>query len=361
MPYTLSSVAGTVPDEDYIKPFLDRPPPSEEAPHAFQAICQYHQVLEPFNPDNIRLPPVEAISTSSQTVDHILFGDAGNSLPVDWSSLQQKEPVIGSVLSILHRAQSLDQLRSDSPVSVWMFRERSHLVLKDGVSYRRLSAKNGEKLQLVLPNSLKPPLLQGFHNVLGHLGRDKTLDLIRERFCWPRMEKDVNRHIASCNRCIKRKSPDPPRAPMVPILAREPMELLAIDFLSLEKGKGGFEHVLVVTNSFTRYSWAFPTHNQQASIVAKLLWEKILVNFSFPQQLHSGQGRDFESRIIKDLCKVVGIEKTRTTPYHLQWNGQSEWFNRTFLGMLGTLDADKKNNWPEFVLPLVHAYNCTRL
>ena len=365
MPYTSSSGARTTPDEDYVKPFLDRLTPSEDAlhvcpPEAFQAICQYHQVLEPFNPDDIPLPAVEAISMSSQTVDHTLFGSSGSSLPVDWSSLQQKDPVIGRVLSTLHRAQSLDQLRSDNPESAWMFRERSRLVLKDGVLYRRRSVENSEKLQSVLPNSLKPRVLQGFHNELGHLGRDKTLDLIRQRFCWPGMEKDVEKHIASCDRCIKRKSPDPPRAPMVPILAGEPMELLAIDFLSLEKGKGGFEHVLVVTDSFTKYSWAFPTRNQQASTVAKLLWEKILVNFGFPQRLHSDQGRDFESRIIKDLCKVAGIEKTRTTPYHPQGNGQTERFNRTLLGMLGTLDADKKNDWPEYVLPLVHAYNCTR-
>lgn len=65
------------------------------------------------------------------------------------------------------------------------------------------------------------------------------------------MEEDADEHISSCERCIKRKSPDPPKAPMVPILASEPMKLLAIDFLSLEKRKGGFEHVLVVTDSFT--------------------------------------------------------------------------------------------------------------
>lgn len=84
------------------------------------------------------------------------------------------------------------------------------------------------------------------------------------------------------------------------------------------------------------------------------------MNLGFPQQLHSDQGRDFESRIIKDLCKVAAIEKTRLTLYHLQRNGQTEQFNRTLLGMLGTLDAHKKNDWLEYVLPLVHAYNCTR-
>ena len=116
----------------------------------------------------------------------------------------------------------------------------------------------------------------------------------------------------------------------------------------------------MLVDSFMNYSWAFPTRNQQASTVAKLLWEKILVNFRFSQRLHSDQGCNFESRILKDSCKVARIKKTRTNLYHTQGNGQTEWFNRTLLGMLGTLDADEKNHWPEYVLPLVHAYNCIR-
>ena len=77
-PYTLSAGAGTVPDKDYVKPFLDRLSPSMEVLHvrphkAFQAICRYHQVLEPFNSDNIPLPAAEAISMSSQTMDHSLW------------------------------------------------------------------------------------------------------------------------------------------------------------------------------------------------------------------------------------------------------------------------------------------------
>ena len=59
-----------------------------------------------------------------------------------------------------------------------MLRERSHLVLKDGVLCRQRTVEDSEKLQLVLPNLLKPHMLEGFHNVLGHLGRDKTLEII---------------------------------------------------------------------------------------------------------------------------------------------------------------------------------------
>ncbi len=138
------------------------------------------------------------------------------------------------------------------------------------------------------------------------------------------------------------------------------MELLAMDFLSLEKGKGGYENILVVTDAFTKFSWAFPTRNQKATTVAKILWENVLMQYGFPKRLHSDQGRDFESRLIKDLCDMANIAKTRTTPYHSQGNAQTERFNRTLLDMLGTLEDDKKHAWPSFVGPLVHAYNCTK-
>ena len=142
---------------------------------------------------------------------------------------------------------------------------------------------------------------------------------------------------------------------MVPILTREPIELLAIDFLSLEKRNGDFEYVLVASRSTPGNS--LPVTNKTP---LKLLWEKILVSFRFPERLHCDQGRDFKSRLIRNLCKVTRIEKTRTTPYHPQGNAQTERFNRTPLSMPGTLDADKTNDWPEYVLPLVYAYNCTK-
>ncbi|KAK3727208.1 hypothetical protein QZH41_007713 [Actinostola sp. cb2023] len=198
------------------------------------------------------------------------------------------------------------------------------------------------------------------HNDHGHFGIDKTLELFRERFYWPGMSSDVSSYVRNCERCIKRKAANPPRAPMVPMLSSTPMELLTMDFLSLERGKGGYENILVVCDTFTKYTWAFPTRNQKSKTVAKVLWDKILVNFGFPQRLHSDQGRDFESNLIKDLCNLANITKSRITPYHPQGNGQTERFNRTLLDMLGTLEADKKQNWPEYVDTLVHAYNSTK-
>lgn len=57
------------------------------------------------------------------------------------------------------------------------------------------------------------------------------------------------------------------------------------------------------------------------------------------------------------MLKMLGIQKSRTTPYHPQGDAQPERFNRT---LLGTLDKSQKQKWSQHVSQLVHAYNCTR-
>ena len=282
--------------------------------------------------------------------------------PAEWIKLQEEDPVIGKVREILQKQGDVSECRSTlgGQQVLCLLKEKDRLCLRDGILFRRRIIDGSKSFQFVLPAVMHQVALKGLHDDTGHLGKDKTLDLLGQRFYWPGMTRDVESYIKSCERCIKRKTPDPPHAPLFPIFTTEPMELLAMDFLSIERGKGGYENILVVTDSFTKYAWAFPTRNQKATTVAKLLWEKVLMNYGFLQRLHSDQGKDFDSRLIKELCKVANIEKTRTTPYHPQGNGQTERFNRTLLGMLGTLDADKKAAWPDYVPSLVHAYNCTK-
>lgn len=104
---------------------------------------------------------------------------------------------------------------------------------------------------------------------------------------------------------------------------------------------------------------AVPTAEQRAKTVAKTLWNHFFVHYGIPERLHSDQDRDFESAVIKDLCLLLGIKKTGTTPYHLRGN-PVERFNRTLLQMLGTLEEEDKVRWRDHVQPLVHAYNCTK-
>ena len=76
------------------------------------------------------------------------------------------------------------------------------------------------------------------------------------------------------------------------------------------------------------------------------------------QKILSDQGRNVESLLINELCKLTGVKKLRTTPYRPQTNGQCEKFNSTLIIMIGTLPVELKQNLQDHVNTLVHTYNC---
>ena len=160
--------------------------------------------------------------------------------------------------------------------------------------------------------------------------------------------------------CIKRKTIPAPSAELVSIISSQPVELVYIDFVSLERSKGGFENILVITEHFTRYAQAFPTRNQEAKTTAKVLFDNFIAHYGFPARLHSDHGEKFESNVIKELCSLAGVDKSRTTIYHPMGNDMVESFNQTLLNMLGTLEDHQKEDWKSYVASLVHSYNATR-
>ncbi len=152
------------------------------------------------------------------------------------------------------------------------------------------------------------------------------------------MAADVENKVKSCGRCVCKKTLPERAAPLVNTEVTRPLELVCMDFLSLEPDSSNTKDILVITDFFTKYAVAVPTPNQKARTVAKSLWENFIVHYGMPEKLHSNQGPDFESKTFKELCEISGIKKVRTTPYHPKGN-PVERFNHTLLRMLGTLKA----------------------
>ena len=229
----------------------------------------------------------------------------------------------------------------------------------DDVLYREIIIGEDRKRQLVLPTAHIQTILEALHDDMGHPGKDRMLSLIRDRFYWPGRDKAVEEWISQCGRCIRRKTPaSSQRAPLVSISTQFPLELVCIHFLTLEQSKGGHHNILVITDHFTRYAQAIPTRNQTADYST----DNFIVHYGIPQRIHSDQGANVESKIVKELCTLTGMKKSRTTNYHPMGNGMCERFNHTLLGMLGTtcMEQRQQSNWKAYVAPMVHAYNCTR-
>lgn len=145
------------------------------------------------------------------------------------------------------------------------------LVEQEGVLYRQVIIPRGEEvLQVVLPASLKTQVLQQLHNEHGHQGAELTTELVRLRCYWPGMHHDIKQWCRECERCQVSKHTQPTAcAYMGHLLASRPNQILAIYFTILEPSKNGAENILVMTDVFSKYTQAIPTHDQRASTVAR--------------------------------------------------------------------------------------------
>jgi hypothetical protein len=204
----------------------------------------------------------------------------------DWRRTQSSDAALAVIIRHLRNGTRLDRSthQEDTEIAALM-KHFQHFKLKRGVLYRITSIQGQEHQQLVLPKKCRLSALRSLHDDVGHPGRDRTMYLIRERFFWPGMNKDVEEHVRRCGRCIRRKSDVNVRAPLVSIETSQPLELVCMDFLTLEQSRGGQQHILVVTDHFTKYAQAYPTKNMTAKTTADVFFRNFVVIYGLPRTM----------------------------------------------------------------------------
>ena len=131
-------------------------------------------------------------------------------------------------------------------------------------------------------------------------------------------QTDVKTWIKECDVCSSRKGPrNKQKAPLQLYTVGAPMERIAIDIMGpLPVSKNGNKYLLVTMDYFSKWPEVYPLPNQEARTVATVLVREFFCRFGIPMELHSDQGRNFESLLMKKVCAILGIHKTRTTPYY---------------------------------------------
>jgi transposase InsO family protein len=135
------------------------------------------------------------------------------------------------------------------------------------------------------------------------------------------------------------------------------MERIATDILGeLPVTARGHKYILAVSDYFSKWTECFPMCNMEAETVARLIVEQVIVRFGVPYSIHSDQGTQYESRLFKETCKLLGIKKTRTTPYHPKSDGMAERFDKTLASMLRAYIDEHQRDWDTHLPYLMMAY-----
>ncbi|CAG2205381.1 unnamed protein product [Mytilus edulis] len=247
--------------------------------------------------------------------------------------------------------------------SLWS--QFNSLELQDDLVFRHFydNERKVVKLQAVIPLSERKQVLHFCHDAkyAGHLGMRKTLEKIRQSYYWPGLQADVRAYVAGCDKCAMRKTPTKKkRAPMAIVETSSPMERLATDILGeLPETENGNRYILVVSDYYTKWTESFPMPNMEASTVVKIIVEEVIARFGVPSWIHSDQGRQYESRLFQEVCKVLDIKKTRTTPYHPQSDGMVERFNKTLATMLSAYVQEHQRDWDKYIPFVMMAYRAS--
>ena len=281
----------------------------------------------------------------------------------------RKEQDSDPIISVLKNHVPVDQLPSWSdiaaqPIGFKYFwnRFQSLKVERDILFYVQESIDGKSKTDLImLPKSLVEPVLTDLHNspTSGHLGLTKTYERVKSRFLWYGMKSDVERWVKMCDACESVRAPNrKPRAKMKQNCVGLPLERVGIDIMGpITTSESENKYVLVIVDYFTKWTMALPIKNQEAETIAQAFVTHFISNFGVPKLIHSDQGSNFESKVFREMCVILGAEKRRTTAFRPQSDGLVERANRTLQNMLAKFVSSHQKDWDRFLPLLTFAYN----
>ena len=207
--------------------------------------------------------------------------------------------------------------------------------------------------KLCIPkSSLQLLLLQESHGggLMGHFGRDKTYDMLSTHYFWPKMKRDVERHVQRCTTCIQAKSKSNPFGLYMPLpIPHAPWSDISMDFvLGLPRSKHGHDSIFVVVDRFSKMAHFIPCHKtDDASHVANLFFREIIRLHGVPRTIVSDRDVKFMSYFWKTLMAKLGIKLLFSSASHPQTDGQTEVVNRSLGTLLRVLIKKNLKDWEE--------------
>lgn len=107
-----------------------------------------------------------------------------------------------------------------------------------------------------------------------------------------------------------------------------------MDILEMQMAEHGNRYIVVFADYLTKCVEAYPTPDQTAETIARLLVDNVMCQHGVPNEQLSNRGANMLSSMIQGVCDIVWMRKVNTSSYYPQSDGLVEKMNRTLRAMI---------------------------
>ncbi|KAG5527003.1 hypothetical protein RHGRI_028065 [Rhododendron griersonianum] len=214
--------------------------------------------------------------------------------------------------------------------------------------------------QLCVPaSSLRLKIIKELHEE-GHVGRDKTVQLVGDSYYWPTMRKEITRFVEGCRVCQVSKGTATNAGLYMPLpTPNQPWANVSMDFiLGLPRTQKRNDSIFVVVDRFSKMAHFIACKKTTDAVnVAQLYFREVYRLHGLPQSIVSDRDTRFLSHFWRCLWKLANTKLDFSTAYHPQTDGQTEVVNRSVGNLLRSLVGDHLKSWDQRLYQAEFAYN----
>ena len=245
----------------------------------------------------------------------------------------------------LHTEQESDNWCQSKLSSGTAFREPSGLICETVQI-----GPTGRKVVL-LTQALVKEVITHFHsgNTGGHWGEQITFEIIRRRFLWPEMRKDVREFVTNCEPCTinKYRNTKKPGPLGTHTNASHFNQIVYVDIAGpLPQAVGRKKYVLVMADGFTRWVELASLSSITTHAVIRAIKEEWILRYGPPEAILTDNGAQFGSEAFSDFCREFTIRDVKITPYNPQAN-MAERIIRDLKQGLRILTEGEERRWAD--------------
>jgi len=237
--------------------------------------------------------------------------------------------------------------------------ESSLFEMRNGLVYR----KRNSGLLFYVPEAMEKNVLFKYHDQMGHLGVEKTVNAILQNYWFPNLTVKVKQHVAHCLKCIAYSPTSGKPEGVLHSIPKGsiPFDTLHIDHLGpLDKQCLSKRYVFLVIDAFTKYVKLYATKNTASHEAIRALCD-YFSNYSKPRVIISDRGSCFTSKEFADFIDTQGIRRVLIATGSPQSNGQVERVNRVLVPMLGKIvNKEEGKQWYKLLYEVEYAVNNTK-